>query len=126
MNRALPTLDSRGSITDPTIIFDYMLATYCQAKKSGSTLNPDSTYSFAHTIYAHGNDPDMMASKVASDLNAMMQDYVDESKVRCTAGKADEQGKFTLIISGEVVNNGIRHALNQGVNRAGGITLKVA
>lgn len=93
---SIASLSEQGWVSDPRAVLNYVLTCYMLTDAAQTLAFEGNVRSLAETYYKHINDPDAMASKMASDLTVMLDHYFVHVDV--SANAKEVSGKHYAVI----------------------------
>ncbi len=117
MVNTAPSLDSRGWITDPNIMLDRLMAYYTASNYHQSLMFRGKIFSLQKAIFDCGQDMEMLATRVQSDLSMIMsRNYTEGSTVETNIVEDDTSAKVELQIAVTVIYGGKTYELQKAIS----------
>lgn len=112
------TMDTVGYLTEPTVKADRAIA-YWFANRVDQCILLEDIASYQYVVASHQDDKgseDRFLADIKTNLTSYLMEIFDGVTIQAYAKKETEQSKmFTLVISGEFFQDGVRYELNQAV-----------
>lgn len=116
----VPTLDTRGWLTEPSEKADALLCHYLQSDYSQTTLMVGSVKSFQYTLQRHPKDPLQLREAVSRELNLLFDAHFEATNVSVTVQVPNDQdpqyesdAKYNVNITIDVTDNGVVHSVGK-------------
>lgn len=115
----MPTLSSKGWLTDLSEIIDMALSHMFVSDYSQSNVHHRQITSFGWLVAQYGNSPATMANETEAALTSYLSRYCDRCNVVVTYdfknGAEENNSKYNLTMRLEVYKDGERYALDRGI-----------
>lgn len=93
---AIASLSEQGWVSDPRTTLNYVVTCYMLSDAAQSLAFEGNIKSLSEAYYKHINDPDAMASAMASDLTTMLNHYF--ASVDISARAKEISGKHYAVV----------------------------
>lgn len=109
----LPTLDTKGNVTDPSLKMQWLLSYLVTTEASQTNLHRGRVLSIPDMNRKFGNDPMSFAKTIEEALKRSLDVYFDDSQVYATHEPMSDLTKYKLVIKARALEAGIWYDLSE-------------